>query len=553
MTATMEQRLQQAEHAIAGIEKLTHGYLEILAGRVTRDNAIDTPSLERHQFIAHGYAWVATYLEAIKQLTQWSKQLLAQGSSTELEQVIFKVGTGGYLQQLLHGIAMSQDEVIRPDDFMSPAKLLTDNSISALIKDGNTNENRLRIVELAADAEQTGEFGEPALDETLAMISAQFRRFADEEISREANEWHRQDSLIPAGLISKMAELGVFAVCIPEQYAGHAMGKLSMCIITEELSRGFLGVGSLATRSEIVAELILKAGTEEQKRRYLPGIASGEVLPAVLVTEPDAGSDLAGVKTRAVRTADGYEITGSKTWSTHAARANLMALLARTDTGDKSHRGLSLFLIDKPAGTEPEPFPLDGMSGSEIPVLGYRGMKEYELSFDSFTTGNKALLGEVEGQGFRQLMSSFETGRLQTAARGIGVARNALELALGYARQRVQFGKPILSYPRVAGKIGWMVAEIMLLRQLVYHAARRGDTGLRCDVEAGMAKMLSARVAWSCADNALQVHGGNGYATEYDVSRVLCDARVLSIFEGSAEIQANIIARGLLNRHLQST
>ena len=548
----MEQRLQQAEHAIAGIEKLTHGYLEILAGRVTRDNAIDTPSLERHQFIAHGYAWVATYLEAIKQLTQWSKQLLAQGSSTELEQVIFKVGTGGYLQQLLHGIAMSQDEVIRPDDFMSPAKLLTDNSISALIKDGNTNENRLRIVELAADAEQTGEFGEPALDETLAMVSEQFRRFADEEISREANEWHRQDSLIPAGLISKMADLGVFAVCIPEQYAGHAMGKLSMCIITEELSRGCLGVGSLATRSEIVAELILKAGTEEQKRRYLPGIASGEVLPAVLVTEPDAGSDLAGVKTRAVRTADGYEITGSKTWSTHAARANLMALLARTDTGDKSHRGLSLFLLDKPAGTEPEPFPLDGMSGSEIPVLGYRGMKEYELSFDSFTTGNKALLGEVEGQGFRQLMSSFETGRLQTAARGIGVARNALELALGYARQRVQFGKPILSYPRVAGKIGWMVAEIMLLRQLVYHAARRGDTGLRCDVEAGMAKMLSARVAWSCADNALQIHGGNGYATEYDVSRVLCDARVLSIFEGSAEIQANIIARGLINRYLQS-
>ena len=551
----MEKQLQQAEHAIAGIEKLASAYLETLAGKVIRDNAIDAVSLERHQFIAHGYAWVATYLEAVKQLTQWSKQLQAQGSFTELEQAIFKVGTGGYLQQLLHGIAMSQDEVIRPGDFMSPAKpaeLLADDSISALISDGNTNENRLRIAELVADAEQTGEFGEPALDETLTMISGQFRRFADEEISQEANEWHRQDSLIPLELISKMAELGVFAVCIPEQYAGHAMGKLSMCIITEELSRGFLGVGSLATRSEIVAELILKAGTEEQKRRYLPGIASGEVLPAVLVTEPDAGSDLAGVKTRAVKSADGYEITGSKTWSTHAARANLMALLARTDPGDKRHRGLSLFLIDKPAGTEAEPFPLEGMSGSEIPVLGYRGMKEYEVSFDRFTTGSKALLGEVEGQGFRQLMSSFETGRLQTAARGIGVARNALELASGYARQRVQFGRPILSFPRVAGKIGWMVAEIMLLRQLVYHAARRVDTGLRCDVEAGMAKMLSARVAWSCADNALQIHGGNGYATEYAISRVLCDARVLSIFEGSAEIQANIIARGLINRHLQS-
>ena len=300
----MEQRLQQAEHAIVGIEKLAHGYLETLAGKVTGDNAIDAPSLERHQFIAHGYAWVATYLEAIKQLTQWSKQLQAQGCFTELEQVIFKVGTGGYLQQLLHGIAMSQDEVIRPGDFMPPAylaELLADDSIAALIKDGNTNENRLHIVALAADAEQTGEFGEPALDDTLTMVSEQFRRFADEEISQGANEWHRQDSLIPLELIRKMAELGVFAVCIPEEYAGHATGKLSMCIITEELSRGYLGVGSFATRSEIVAELILKAGTEEQKRRYLPGIAAGEVLPAVLVTEPDAGSDLAGVKTRSVR------------------------------------------------------------------------------------------------------------------------------------------------------------------------------------------------------------------------------------------------------------
>ena len=400
----MEKQLQQAEHAIAGIEKLASAYLETLAGKVILDNAIDAVSLERHQFIAHGYAWVATYLEAVKQLAQWSKQLQAQGSFTELEQQIFKVGTGGYLQQLLHGIAMSQDEVIRPGDFMSPVKpveLLADDSITALINDGNTNVNRLRIVELIADAEQTGEFGEPALDDTLTMVSGQFRRFADEEISREANEWHRQDSLIPQELIRKMADLGVFAVCIPEQYAGHAMGKLSMCIITEELSRGCLGVGSLATRSEIVAELILKAGTGKQKRRYLPGIASGEVLPAVLVTEPDAGSDLAGVKTRAVRTADGYEITGNKTWSTHAARANLMAVLARTDTGDKSHRGLSLFLIDKPAGTETEPFPLEGMSGSEIPVLGYRGMKEYEIGFNRFSTSRDALLGEVEGQGFR--------------------------------------------------------------------------------------------------------------------------------------------------------
>ena len=547
---SVEERLRQTEHAISGIERLAHGYLETLAGKVVRDNAVHTPSLEKHQFIAHGYAWVATYLEALRQLVYWAGRLVEQDGFSELNQVVFKVGTGGYLQQLRHGIAMSQDEVFRLGDIPSPeilAELMDDESIAALIRDGNTIENRVRIAGLLADGEQSGE---PTLDPTLTLVRDQFRRFADEEITGQAGVWHRQDSLIPSDLIRQMAEMGVFAVCIPEQYGGHASGKLAMCIITEELSRGYLGVGSLATRSEIAAELILKDGTDEQKERYLPGIASGAILPAVLVTEPDAGSDLAGLKTRAVKAGDCYEITGNKTWSTHAARANLMMLLARTDPAHRGSRGLSLFLLDKPGGTDAEPFPLQGMSGSEIPVLGYRGMKEYEISFDACRAGPDSLLGGVEGQGFRQLMASFEAGRLQTAARAVGVAQNALELALDYARQRVQFGKPILAFPRVAGKIGWMAAEIMLLRQLVYHAAREADTGRRCDVEAGMAKMLGARVAWSCADNALQVHGGNGYATEFDISRVLCDARVLSIFEGSAEIQANIIARGLLNRRL---
>ena len=546
----VEERLQQTEHAISAVDRLVRGYLETLAAAVVRDHAVHAPSLEQHQFAAHGYAWAATYLEALKQLADWSGRLLEQDAFTELDQVIFKVGTGGYLQQLLHGIAMSQDEVFRPEDIPSPSilpEIMTDDSVSELLRDGNTIENRVRIAELLADGEQSGE---PALDTTLTLVREQFRRFAEEEISERAGEWHRQDSLIPSGLIRQLADMGVFAVCIPEQYGGHASGKLAMCIITEELSRGYLGVGSLATRSEIAAELILKAGTEEQKRRYLPGIASGAILPAVLVTEPDAGSDLAGLKTRAVKAGGRYELTGNKTWSTHAARANLMVLLARTDPAHKGYRGLSMFLVDKPAGTDAEPFPLQGMSGSEIPVLGYRGMKEYEISFDGCRTDPDALLGGVEGQGFRQLMASFEAGRLQTAARAVGVAQNALDLALDYARQRIQFGKPVLAFPRVAGKIGWMAAEIMLLRQLVYFAARRADTGRRCDVEAGMAKMLSARVAWSCADNALQVHGGNGYATEFAVSRVLCDARVLSIFEGSAEIQANVIARGLLNRGL---
>ncbi len=546
----VEERLQQAEHAISAIERLAHGYLESLAGRVVRDNAVHAPSLEKHQYIAHGCAWVATYLEALKQLAGWSRRLQEQDGFTELNQAVFKAGTGGYLQQLLHGIAMSQDEVFRPEDLPSPAiqaELMADDSITALIRDGNTVENRVRITELMADGAL---IDEPTQDATLTLVREQFRRFADEEIAGQAGEWHRQDSLIPSGLIRQLADMGVFAVCIPERYGGHASGKLAMCVITEELSRGYLGVGSLATRSEIAAELLLKAGTREQKQRYLPGIASGDIVPAVLVTEPDAGSDLAGLKSRAVKAGDCYEITGNKTWSTHAARANLMVLLARTDPAHKGYRGLSMFLVDKPGGTDAEPFLLQGMRGSEIPVLGYRGMKEYEISFDRCRADPDGLLGGVEGQGFRQLMASFEAGRLQTAARGVGVAQNALELALDYAGQRVQFGKPILAFPRVAGKIGWMAAEIMLLRQLVYFAARQADTGRRCDVEAGMAKMLSARVAWSCADNALQVHGGNGYATEFEISRVLCDARVLSIFEGSAEIQANIIARGLLKRRL---
>ena len=550
----MEKLLEQSQKAIAGIERLAQGCRETLSEKITRDNAIDMPSLERYQFIAHGYAWIATYLEAIKQLAAWAGQLQAQDTVTELEQVIYKVGIGGYLQQLLHGIPMSQDEVIRPDDFASSAilaEIMAEGAIVSLIKDGDTNENRLRIVELIIDADQSGEFGELALGETLNMVRDQFRRFADEEISNRADEWHRQDRLIPIELIRKLAELGVFAVCIPEEYAGHAMGKLTMCVITEELARGYIGVGSIATRSEIAAELILNAGTAGQKKHYLPKIASGEMIPAAVFTEPDRGSDLAGLTTRAVKNVHGYEITGNKTWSTHAARANLMTLLARTNPTDKGYKGLSMFLIEKPSGADNDPFPSEGMSGSEIPVIGYRGMKEYELSFDRFKTGADALLGGVEGQGFKQLMSSFETARIQTAARGIGVARNALELALRYARQRMQFGKPILAYPRVAGKIGWMVAEIMLLRQLVYYAARRMNSGKRCDIEAGMAKLLSAKVAWSCADNALQIHGGNGYAVEYSISRVLCDARVLNIFEGSAEIQANVIARGLLHRHLQ--
>ncbi len=347
-------------------------------------------------------------------------------------------------------------------------------------------------------------------------------------------------------MIEAVAGLGVFGLTVPEAHGGLGLGKVALCVVTEELARGYIGVGSLGTRSEIAAELIQLGGTDAQKTHYLPKIASGAILPTAVFTEPDHGSDLASLTTRAVRDGEVYRVTGAKTWITHAARADLMTILCRTDPSQAGYRGLSMLLAEKPRGSDAQPFPCAGLTGSEIPVLGYRGMKEYTLAFDGFEVPASGLLGGVEGQGFKQLMATFESARIQTAARAVGVARSALEAGLRYARERGQFGKPIYGFPRVADKLVWMAVEIMIARQLTLFSAREKDAGRRCDLEAGMAKLLAAQVAWSAADNALQVHGGNGYALEYPISRLLCDARILNVFEGAAEIQAQIIARRLI-------
>jgi (2S)-methylsuccinyl-CoA dehydrogenase len=389
--------------------------------------------------------------------------------------------------------------------------------------------------------------GDCGLDETLGAVRDEMRNFADNEVLAQANEWHLLNSYIPLEIIAQMAELGVFGLTIPAAYGGMGLGKEAMCVVSEELSRGYIGVGSLGTRSEIAAELILNSGTEEQRRTWLPRLAAGEVLPTAVFTEPDAGSDLASIATRAVRRGDTYKVYGNKTFITHAARADLMVLLVRTNPNEASHHGLSILLAEKPRGRDEDPFPVAGMSGSEIWVLGYRGMKEYEIAFDGFEVPAANLLGGVEGTGFRQLMQTFESARIQTAARAIGVAQAAMEYALAYATQRRQFGQPIVNFPRVSDKLAMMAVEIMIARQLTYFAARQKDAGRRCDLEAGMAKLLAARVAWAAADNAVQIHGGNGFAVEFPESRLLCDARVLSIFEGAAEIQAQVIARRLLD------
>jgi (2S)-methylsuccinyl-CoA dehydrogenase len=506
----------------------------------------DAAAVNREQALAHGFAWLATYVEALRQMRRWADRLEADGRFGETEALLLQAAFAEYLAQIAGGIPMSQGEITRPHMFGlgrdDLAKFETD-AVRTLIERGNTPEVRAQLAELIAKNAGAATFGDTGLDETLDMIRDQFRRFAEEKVVPNAHQWHLKDELIPLEVIAEMAGLGVFGLTIPEVYDGSAMGKLAMCVVSEELSRGYIGVGSLGTRSEIAAELILTGGTDAQKKHWLPKIASGEILPTAVFTEPNTGSDLGSLRTRAVRKDDHYVITGNKTWITHGARSDLMTLLARTDPDEPGYRGLSMFLVEKPRGTEGNPFPLDGMSGGEIKVLGYRGMKEFEIAFDGVKVPADALLGGEEGQGFKQLMATFESAR----ARAVGVAQSAFELALGYAQDRQQFGQPIYAFPRVADKIVAMAVEIMVARQLSYFAAREKDAGRRCDLEAGMAKLLAARVAWAAADNAVQIHGGNGFALEYPVSRVLCDARILNIFEGAAEIQAQVITRRLLD------
>ncbi len=505
----------------------------------------DAALLEANQTAAHGVAWLATYAQALRQMQTWAEAADRNGQFGQMESLIHQIAFGEYLAQIFGGIPMSQGEIIRLADMGIAATPSSD--AARLIDAGNTNAARMALVQLMQDNHGRATFGHAGLGEELEMIREQFRRFAEEKVIPHAHDWHLKDALIPMEIIAELAEMGVFGLTIPEEFGGFGLSKESMVVVSEELSRGYIGVGSLGTRSEIAAELILCGGTEAQKAQWLPKLASGEILPTAVFTEPNTGSDLGSLRTRAVLGDDGYTITGNKTWITHAARTQVMTLLARTDPASSDYRGLSMFLAEKTPGTDAAPFPTPGMTGGEIEVLGYRGMKEYELAFDGFKVKAENLLGGIEGQGFKQLMQTFESARIQTAARAVGVAQSALELGLDYAQSRKQFGKSLIDFPRVASKLAMMAVEIMVTRQLTYFSARQKDLGLRCDLEAGMAKLLGARVAWAAADNALQIHGGNGFALEYKISRVLCDARILNIFEGAAEIQAQVIARRLLD------
>jgi len=517
--------------------------------KVAPDGRIDRCAIDAEQRAVHGYAWVATYAETLRQTAAWVGRLQADRLLGETEALLAQLVAGEYLAQLAGGLPMTQVEMVRPADFglqKQAAALSAVPAVQTLMEEAACSGLRARLAELLKDAQGKATFETAGLDADYEMVRDQFRKFADAKVVPFAHEWHLKDELIPLSVLNELAEMGVFGLTLPEEFGGAGMGKIAMCVVSEELSRGYIGVGSLGTRSEIAAELILTGGTEAQKAYWLPKIASAEVLPTAVFTEPNTGSDLGSLRTRAVKDGADYVITGNKTWITHAARTDVMTLLARTDPNTSDFRGLSMFLAEKPRGTDEHPFPAEGMTGGEIEVLGYRGMKEYEIGFDGFKVKAENLLGGVEGQGFKQLMATFESARIQTAARAVGVAQCALELGLKYALERKQFGAEIFAFPRVSDKLVMMAAEIMAARQLTYYSARQKDSGKRCDLEAGMAKLLAARVAWAAADNALQIHGGNGFALEYPISRVLCDARILNIFEGAGEIQAQVIARRLL-------
>ncbi len=509
--------VEEADGVARKAECLVSAIREAVAELIAPAGKVEAELADRHQRALHGFAWYATLAEALAATAAWARSARDAGEWNPIDELILRVGFDETCGQIAHGVAMSQSEIVRP-----------------------------------ADARRLAEGERPCesfRDETLDLIRSQIRAFTAARIAPHAHRWHLADDLIPSEVIEGMAELGVFGVCIPEEHGGLGLGKLAMCLVSEELSRGWICAGSLGTRSEIAGELILANGTQEQKRKFLPRLADGSILPTAVFTEPDAGSDLASVRTRAKRSdAGGWHIHGSKTWITHAARADLMTILVRTDPDRPGQRGLSMLLAEKTRGTQNEPFPDAGIDGEEIAVLGYRGMREYTLGFEGFAVAQDGLLGAEEGKGFKQLMHTFEGARIQTAARAIGVAWNALDLGLAYAVQRSQFGKDLLVFPRIADKLALMVCEIVMVRELTYSAARHKDRGQRCDIEAGMAKLIAARTAWSAADNALQVHGGNGYALEYEISRILCDARILNIFEGAGEIQAQIVGRGLLAR-----
>jgi (2S)-methylsuccinyl-CoA dehydrogenase len=518
-----------------------------ILARVSDGGRISSGKLDDLQEEAHALAMLAIYREGIREMIDFGRRMEAKGEVAALEVAQAHAFIGLAAREIVSAIDLGTAEKVLPED------LGLERADLAPFVEGSTGgyvrvaASTALLAQIARRIHESGSFGANGLDDDmLEMIQDQFRKFVDAEVVPIAHEIHAKDILVPIELINTMAEMGVFGLTIPEEFGGSGLGKLAMVLVTEELSRGYIGVGSIGTRAEIAAELILGGGTDAQKSEWLPRIASGEILPTAVFTEPSNGSDLANLRSRAEKVDGGWNVFGQKTWITHASRADLMTILVRSKPDQAGYKGLSMMLGEKARVEDAKTWTVPGIEAGELPVIGYRGMKEYELNFDGFFVPEENLLGGVEGEGFKQLMRTFESARIQTAARAVGVAQAALEIGYRYANERVQFGKAIFAFPRVFTKVARTSVLTQAARQLTFFSARQKDSEKRCDLEAGMAKLYAGWVAWQAADAALQIHGGNGFSEEFPISRILADARVLSIFEGAAEIQAHVIARRLL-------
>ncbi|MFU8839945.1 MAG: acyl-CoA dehydrogenase family protein [Nitriliruptoraceae bacterium] len=543
--------LAHAQRLIAAVDDRLATIAHHLATACAVDGRIDAGRLDAHQAVAYDLASLSSAQAA-------ARALLAQAEGgSALEAQLALVAAADVAADLLARLAGREAEVGLDRDLLGEVADALAVGRSAALLQG-----------LGEQVLATGEAGPRHLGEDLEMVRQTFRRFAEDKVMPVAEHVHRGDEDIPEEIISGLAELGCFALSIPEEHGGFAAGGddelLNMVLVTEELSRGSLGVaGSLITRPEIIGTAILKGGTEAQKATWLPAIASGERMCAVAVTEPDFGSDVAGVKTTAKRDGDHWVLDGVKTWCTFAGRAEYLLVLARTDP-DRSlgHKGLSLFVVEKPAASghhftvEQGPDGTVGGTGGgrmdarAIPTIGYRGMHSFEVSFESWRVPVDALIGEEGGlgRGFYLQMQAFANARLQTAARAQGVMQAALERAVTYARERRVFDQPIADFPLTRVRLARMAATLAACRALSVQVARelaRGSEGAA--LTASQVKQVACRSAEWVTREAQQLHGGYGYAEEYEVSRLFVDARVLSIFEGTDEVLAlKVIARGLL-------
>ena len=381
------------------------------------------------------------------------------------------------------------------------------------------------------------------MTEERLMIQESARDFAMNEVLPIANKLDPVQGIIPDELIRKMGELGYFGITVEEKYGGLGLGAFEYCLVAEELARAWMSVGSLIARGN--GMIGMESMSEERRADVLPRVARGEYLGAFAMSEPNAGSDVANISTRAVRDGDDYIITGSKYWCTFADGADFVTVIARTGTDPdpkRRHTGLSAFILEKPRGELPA-----GVQGSPIPKIGYFGWKTWELAFDGVRVPASALMGE-EGKAFYMIAHGLERARAHTAARSIGLARGALEDAMAYAKERQQFGRPIAEFQDIRFKLARMATEIEACRQLMYHVCDQIDTGRRCDAEASMVKYLASEMAERVTSDALQILGGAGYTTHYAVERYWRDARLTKIFEGTSEIQLRIISDHLLGR-----